>query len=117
MPSKRKCLPLYIFVNYLCDSGVCPQVVHFLVRHGETISLILRGGSPLLSYGSLRELSLVVSLLARCAEATVSAPHLAPHLEASATLQRLRQLTLALLPRFTLSQSLANKIRARARLV
>ncbi|KAF4517671.1 hypothetical protein B566_EDAN004965, partial [Ephemera danica] len=86
-----------------CDAALCSlpnpscieAVIHFMSRHEEALSMVLRGGSPLLSTSYLQELRLVLSLLARVA---AEPPAM---LESACAMAKLRQLALSLLPRIT----------------
>lgn len=81
------------------------QIMYFLLSHLDVIELILRAGSPDLSPESLKELSLLTSLLSRTANNNLinilENPNIVQNVRAQ--LYRLQKLMLSLLPKFILS--------------
>ncbi|CAB3379464.1 Hypothetical predicted protein [Cloeon dipterum] len=85
------------------------EVSTFLINHADVFQLILRSGSPNLPLDALQELSLVVHLLSICASPSTSNINRSPL--ANLSMQRLRQFTISLLPKFYVSQQLALQLR------
>ncbi|KAJ8924600.1 hypothetical protein NQ315_000750 [Exocentrus adspersus] len=88
------------------------QIMHFLLSHLDVVEQILRSGSPDLSPDSLKELSLLTSVLARTANNNLinvlENPNIA--LDIRAQLYRLQKLMLSLLPKFVLSEDTVKRL-------
>ncbi|XP_018577858.1 nuclear pore complex protein Nup205 [Anoplophora glabripennis] len=88
------------------------QIMYFLFSHLDVIELILRSGSPDLSPESLKELSLLTSVLSRIANNDLinilENPNVVQNIRAQ--LYRLQKLMLSLLPRFILSEDTVKRL-------
>lgn len=88
------------------------QIMYFLLSHLDVIELILRSGSPDLSPESLKELSLLTSVLSRTANNDLinilENPNIVQNVRAQ--LYRLQKLVLSLLSKFILSDDTVKRL-------
>ncbi|XP_045464322.1 nuclear pore complex protein Nup205 [Harmonia axyridis] len=111
-------LPSFDLCNALlttlgCDNkSALVQILFYVLSHMDVVELVLRSGSPELSTVSLKELSLITSVLSRSANNELINIMENPDLVQSnrAQLYRLQKLIFALLPKFILTESVIRNL-------
>lgn len=88
------------------------QIMYFILSHLDVVETVLRSGSPSLSRQFLKELSLLTSVIARTANNNLVNILENPDIvhDQRAHLFRLQKLTLALLPKFILSNQVVKDL-------
>ncbi|RZC40322.1 nuclear pore complex protein Nup205 [Asbolus verrucosus] len=89
------------------------QIMYFVLNHLDVVESILRSGSPSLSRLFLKELSLLTSIIARTANNNLVNVLENPEIvhDQRAHLFRMQKLTLALLPKFILSDEIVRELK------
>ncbi|EFA00605.1 nuclear pore complex protein Nup205 [Tribolium castaneum] len=88
------------------------QIMYFILNHLDVVETILRSGSPSLSRQFLKELSLLTSVIARTANNNLVNILENPDIvhDQRAHLFRIQKLTLALLPKFILTDEVVKEL-------
>ncbi|XP_075229968.1 nuclear pore complex protein Nup205 isoform X2 [Lycorma delicatula] len=92
------------------------QVIHFLLSHGDTFSMVLRSGSPFLPLCYLNELAQLTGVIARATNQSVrkkvaeESEDAAAMLESTSHFHRIQKLMLTLLGQFVISDSVLKDV-------
>lgn len=114
---ENRFLQLWLPTLHLCNSiltslgsdnqSAVSQIIYFLLSHLDTVEMVLRSASPILSISILKELSILTSVIARTANIDLNSvlENSPVPQDNKAQLYRIQKLMLGVIPKFILNEN------------